>query len=223
MDGASKFIANNVKFGIFVVVLDVLGGIIIGVFLYNEPVDLALVTYASLTIGDGLVSQLPALLVSTAVGMMVTRSASAGDLGEQVTKQFSQYSLAFWISSGVLFGIAWLPGFPKFVLFPLSFLMGVIAYRLGNKQKKQDYNTELMAKAEGKRQKEEVKDVSPIVPLDPLSLELGFSLLPLVDKDKGADLIERIQRVRRETALNLGIVIPQIRIIDNMLLGSSEY
>ncbi|MDR0313389.1 MAG: flagellar biosynthesis protein FlhA [Treponema sp.] len=224
MDGASKLISNSVKAGIFIVVLDVIGGIIIGVTIHQEPIELALGTYASLTIGDGLVSQLPALLISTAMGVVVTRAASAGKLGEQISIQFSRYSSAYWIGAVVLFGLAWLPGFPKPVLFPMSLLLGFYAYNLGQKQKKKDFNAELMAKTgEGKRQKEEAQEVSHIEPLDPLSLELGFGLIPLVDKDKGADLMERIQRVRRETALNLGIVIPKIRIIDNMVLGSSEY
>ncbi|MCL2832230.1 MAG: flagellar biosynthesis protein FlhA [Treponema sp.] len=224
MDGASKFISGNVKVGIFIVVIDVLGGIIIGMTLHGEPIDLAVTTYASLTIGDGLLTQFPALLISTAMGIVVTRAASTGDLGEQVSNQFSKYAKAYWIGAAVLFAIAWLPGFPKYVLFPMSALIGVYAYRLGLKQKKQSFNVELMAKAgEPKKAKEEVQEVSTIEPLDPLSLELGFGLIPLVDKDKGADLLERVLRVRRETALNLGIVIPTIRIIDNMLLGSSEY
>ena len=224
MDGASKFISGNVKIGIFIVVIDILGGIIIGVSIHGEPIDLALSTYASLTIGDGLLSQFPALLISTAMGIVVTRAASTGDLGEQVAHQFSQYSKAYWIAAGVLFGLAWLPGFPKYVLIPMSILVGVYAYRLGVKQKKRAFNEELMSQTrEIKKTGEDVQDVTAIEPLDPLSLELGFGLIPLVDKDKGADLMERIMRVRRETALNLGIVIPTIRVIDNILLGSSEY
>jgi flagellar biosynthesis protein FlhA len=224
MDGASKFISGNVKIGIFVVVIDILGGIIIGMTLHQEPIELALNTYASLTIGDGLLSQFPALLISVAMGIVVTRAAATGNLGQQVATQFSQNPKVYWIGAFVLFGMAWLPGFPKLILFPMSILIGLYAYNLGQKQKKKDFNTELMAKAgEGKKQKEEAQEVSHIEPLDPLSLELGFGLIPLVDKDKGADLMERIQRVRRETALNLGIVIPKIRIIDNMVLGSSEY
>ena len=224
MDGASKFISGNVKIGIFTVVINVLGGIIIGSTLHGESLDLALRTYTSLTVGDGLLTQFPALLISTAMGIVVTRAASTGDLGEQVSIQFSQYAKAYWIGAGVLFGLSWLPGFPRGVLIPMSALIGIYAWRLGQRQKKKSFNTELMARtADTRRPKDEAQEISHIEPLDPLSLELGFGLIPLVDKDKGADLLDRVQRVRRETALNLGIVIPKIRIIDNMLLGSSEY
>jgi flagellar biosynthesis protein FlhA len=224
MDGASKFISGNVKVGIFITVINILGGIIIGVSLHGEPVSAALGTYISFSIGDGLLSQFPALLISTAMGIVVTRAASTGDLGEQVARQFSQHARAYWIGAFVLAGFALLPGFPWYVLVPMSFMVGFYAFRLGRAQKKKIFNEELMSKtAEGKKAREESVEIPHIEPLDPLSLELGFGLIPLVDKDKGAELLERIQGVRRQTALDLGMVIPKTRIIDNMLLGSSEY
>jgi flagellar biosynthesis protein FlhA len=225
MDGASKFISGNVKVGIFITVINVLGGIIIGVSLHGETLGAAGATYISFSIGDGLLSQFPALLISTAMGIVVTRAASTGDLGEQVARQFSQFARAYWIGAFVLAGFSILPGFPWYVLIPMSIMVGLYAFRLGRAQKKKTFNEELMSKtAEGKKAREEFAEIpSHMDPLDPLSLELGVSLTPLVDKDKGAELLERVQGVRRQIALDLGIVIPKIHIIDNLLLGSSEY
>jgi len=225
MDGASKFISGNVTFSIFIIVVDVLGGFIIGAFLQGESLTAALATYTSLSIGDGLLSQLPALLISAAMGIVVTRAAAPGDLGEQVSIQFSRNARAYWVSSVVLFGMAWLPGFPKYVLIPMSGLIGFCAYLIGQVQKRQASTNEMMAKTgeAAKKQRDDRGDVPQMEPPDPLSLELGFGLIPLVDKDKGAELLERMRLMRRQIGLDMGIVIPKIRIIDNMLLGSSEY
>jgi flagellar biosynthesis protein FlhA len=225
MDGATKFISGNVKVGIFITVIDILGGIIIGVTLHGEDIFSALGTYTSLTIGDGLLSQFPGLLISTAVGIVVTRAVSTGDLSEQVSQQFSRYAMAYWVCAFVLLGFSFLPGFPWYVLIPMSFLTGFYAYRIGQTQKKQAGFNEMMTKTgeAAKKPRDEKTDVPQMDPPDPLSLELGFGLIPLVDKDKGAELLERMQAMRRQIALEMGIVIPKIRIIDNMLLGSSEY
>jgi flagellar biosynthesis protein FlhA len=224
MDGASKFISGNVKVGILITVVNILGGIIIGSTLNGEPVSSALGTYVSFSIGDGLISQFPSLLISTAMGIVVARAAATGELTEQVGQQFSQNARIYWISAGVLFGLGLLPIFPKFVLFPLSGIIGFYAYRLTSlKKKKADFDEMMTRTGDVKKPKEETAEVSHMEPLDPLSLELGFGLIPLVDKDKGAELLERMQGVRRQTALDLGIVIPKIRIVDNMLLGSAEY
>ena len=225
MDGASKFISGNVKFAVFITVINILGGIIIGVTLHGEPLLTALATYTTFSIGDGLLSQLPALLVSTAMGIVVTRAASPGDLGEQVAFQFSRDSKVYWVAAAVLFGLALLPGFPKHVLFPMSAFIGFYAFQIGRKQRKEASFNEMMIKTgeTAKKTKDEKTDVPQMEPPDQLSLELGFGLIPLVDKDKGAELLERMQGMRRQIALDMGIVIPKIRIIDNMLLGSSEY
>ena len=225
MDGATKFISGYVKFGIFIIVIDILGGIIIGASLRGEPILTAMGTYTSLSIGDGLLAQLPTLLVSTAVGIVVTRAVSTGDLSEKLASQFSQYSMVYAIGAFVLLGLSFLPGFPWYVLIPMAFLSGLYAYRISRVQKKQASFNEMMTKTgEGaKKPRDEKTDIPQMEPPDQLSLELGFGLIPLVDKDKGAELLERMQGMRRQIALDMGIVIPKIRIIDNMLLGSSEY
>jgi len=222
MDGASKFVSGNVKVGIFITVINVLGGIIIGVSLHGENILSALGTYTTFSIGDGLLSQFPALLVSTATGIIVTRSISDGTFGSDVTSQFSRDARIYWIGAFVLAALALLPGFPWYVLIPLSIILGFTAYRLGQGKLKQQ-EAEKTKTAASKKPADESAEMSPVVPLDPLSLELGYGLIPLVDRDKGAELLERVHRIRRESALDLGLVIPKIRIIDNMRLEPSEY
>jgi flagellar biosynthesis protein FlhA len=224
MDGASKFISGNVKVGIFITIINVVGGIIVGVVLHGEPITAAVGTYISFCVGDGLLSQFPALLVSTATGIIVTRSVSNGTFGEDIAGQFTRDERIYWIGAGVLLLFSLLPGFPWYVLVPLSLFLGFFAFTLHTTKRKKAGFQARVAKAEGaKKAGEDMAEMSPVVPLDPLSLELGYGLIPLVDKDKGAELLERLQRIRRESALDLGLVIPRIRIVDNMRLEPAEY
>ena len=223
MDGASKFISGNVTLGILITVINIIGGFIVGVAIRGETAMDALANYIALSIGDGLLSQLPGLLVSTAVGIIVTRAASAGvALDAQVAKQFTINNRIYWIASVVLLVLAFLPGFPWYVLGPMSGLTAFLAWTLRRRAARPAFE-EAEAKAREKQKEAEESELLPVVPLDALSLELGYGLIPLVDKDKGAELVERIQRLRKEAGLELGLVIPKIRIIDNMRLDSAEY
>jgi flagellar biosynthesis protein FlhA len=223
MDGASKFISGNVKVGIFITVVNVLGGIIIGVILHNEPISAAATNYISFSIGDGLLSQFPALLISTAMGIVVTRAAATGNLSEQIKEQlFSKDPVIYWICTGALLFLAVLPGFPWYVLLPMAAITGFYAFRLGRMRKSQDSFNKMMEKSKD-RKDEKPAEIPPVVPLDALSLELGYGLIPLVDKEKGAELLERVQGVRKQSALELGLVIPKVRIIDNIVLEPAEY
>ncbi|MDR2865057.1 MAG: flagellar biosynthesis protein FlhA [Spirochaetaceae bacterium] len=222
MDGASKFISGNVKIGIFITVVNIVAGMIIGVALHGESFSQALTTYIAFAIGDGLLSQFPALLISTATGIIVTRSVANGTFAEDITDEFSRQPQIYWIGAAVLFIFALIPGFPWYVLIPMAILLAFFAFRL-NRDKKRNESAARERGNAGIEKKEESGELSPIVPLDPLSLELGYALIPLVDKDKGAELLERVQRLRRESALDLGLVIPRVRIIDNMALDPSAY
>jgi flagellar biosynthesis protein FlhA len=222
MDGASKFISGNVKIGVFIIIVEVLGGFIIGSVLYGE--QNVVTNYISLAIGDGLVTQLPALLISTAMGIVVTRAAATGNLADQVIEQiFSRQTIVYWICAGVLVFFSVLPGFPWYVLLPIAALVAFNAFRLGRQQKRAESFNEMMSKTRERKSDEKAGDFSPIVPLDALSLELGYGLVPLVEKEKGAELLERVQGVRRQSAYDLGLVIPKVRIIDNSILEPSEY
>lgn len=219
MDGASKFVSGNVKIGILITVVNIAGGIIVGVTLHGESFAQAAQTYIRFAVGDGLVTQFPALLVSTATGIIVTRAISDGTFGQDIASQFTRQSRIYWIAAVFLIVIGLLPGFPWYVLVPLGGLSGFLAYRLGRRQAAAEA-AETPAES---RETEAPAEISPVAPLDPLSLELGYGLVPLVDRDKGAELLDRVTRIRRETALDLGLVVPRIRIIDNMRLEPSEY
>jgi flagellar biosynthesis protein FlhA len=226
MDGASKFISGNVIVGILITAINIIGGIIVGSALHGEPLSAAVGNYISFSIGDGLLSQLPALLVSTAMGIVVTRASSPGVLTEQIVRQFSRDARVYWIIAVALTGFSLLPGFPWYVLLPMAALIGLYAFQIGRKQKRQAGFDEMMSakSKDAKKAKEEGAKIPPVVsPPDPLSLELGYGLIPLVDKNNGAELLERVQRVRTESGFELGLVIPKIRIIDNMRLEPSEY
>lgn len=221
MDGASKFISGNVKVGLLITTINVIGGIIVGTTIHGEPVGTALSTYVSLSVGDGLITQFPALLVSTATGLIVTRAISDGTFGFEISKQFTQQSRVYWVGAVFMFLLGILPGFPWYLLIPMSLITAYLAYRLlGNERKKTSGET---LDVDTDTEHEAPVEVSPVVPLDPLSLEMGYGLIPLVDKEQGAELLDRITRIRRESALELGLVVPRIRIIDNMRLEPSEY
>jgi len=223
MDGASKFVSGNVTVGIFISVINLIGGFIVGMVLHQESFALALSTYTGLTIGDGLVSQLPSLLISVSTGIIVTRANSQGTFGSEVSAQFTQNARIYWIGAGVMAALAMLPGFPWYVLLPLAAAMAYLAWNLSKKAVLESDKAKLRA-AEGSSKKTEAsQELSPVVPLDPISLELGYGLIPLVDKDKGAELLERVTRIRKESAIDMGLVVPRIRIIDNMRLEPSEY
>ncbi len=222
MDGASKFVSGNVKVGILITVVNIVGGIIVGISIHGETLNTALNTYLSLAVGDGLVTQFPALLVSTATGIIVTRAISESTFGEDVTSQFSGQGRIYLIAALFLAVLGFLPGFPWYLLFPMSFLAGWLGFRLTRKMSIRQHHEEL-TRRQKKPDESAAGDLSPIAPLDPLSLELGYTLVPLVDKDKGAELLDRIVRIRREIALDLGLVVPRIRIVDNMRLDPAAY
>ncbi len=221
MDGASKFVSGNVKVGILITFVNIIGGLIVGVTIHGEPLVMAAENYISLSIGDGLVSQFPALLISTATGLIVTRSVSDDSFGKDVSKQFSAHSNVYWIGAVFLAVMGLIPGFPWYVLLPMAALFVYLGYSLRGRDAAQAAVAQ--EKAAAKKQPESQAEFTSVAPLDPISLELGYGLVPLVDKDRGAELLERVTRIRREAALDLGVVIPRIRIIDNMRLEPPEY
>ena len=231
MDGANQFVSGNVKVGIFITVINVIAGLIIGMVFRTESFSNALRTYTTLSIGDGLLAQLPSLFLSVATGLLVTRMIDEGSFGQDIKKQFSQIGWIYFVAAGTLAVMGVLPGFPHVVLFIIAFVLAFVGWRILKAEQlyKQTAKEKQATQKQGGQQRggsggEPAQgEIAPIVPLDPLSLELGYALIPLVDKDKGAELLERITRIRREAALDLGLVAPRIRIIDNMRLEPSEY
>ena len=232
MDGANQFVSGNVKVGIFITVINVIAGLIIGMVFRTESFSNALRTYTTLSIGDGLLAQLPSLFLSVATGLLVTRMIDEGSFGQDIKKQFSQIGWIYFVAAGTLAIMGVLPGFPHVVLFIIAFVLAAVGWRIVKAERlyKQTAKEKQAVQKQGGQQQRggsggepAAGEIAPIVPLDPLSLELGYALIPLVDKDKGAELLERITRIRREAALDLGLVAPRIRIIDNMRLEPSEY
>ncbi|MEI8094039.1 MAG: flagellar biosynthesis protein FlhA [Spirochaetales bacterium] len=224
MDGASKFVQGNVQIGLLITFVNIIAGLVVGMTFHGEPFATAITTYTSLTIGDGLVSQLPSLMISFATGLLVTRSSSGQSIGSDALKQFTAQGRIYWIAAGFLVVLGLIPGFPWYILLPMAALMAYVGYSLSRKD--QQATADATAAASGKSadtKADASKGPVSVAPLDPLSLELGYGLIPLVDKEQGAELLERVTRIRSETALELGLVVPRIRIIDNMRLEPSEY
>jgi flagellar biosynthesis protein FlhA len=231
MDGASKFVRGDAIAGLLITFINFIGGIIIGTVQKNLSFSQALETYTVLTIGDGLVSQIPALIVSTAAGLLVTKAGVSGSAEKAVLGQLTKSPTAISITSGLLFFMGVMPGLPAFPFLTLSALTGYIAWRM---MKSQDKEAEAIASApgapgkpgapgapaDGKPAEEQVADTLHI---DVLRLELGYGLLPLINYQKGHRLTEQIKALRKQMARDLGFIIPPVRIQDNMQLPPNTY
>ena len=225
MDGSSKFVSGNVTAGIFITVVNLVAGLIIGVLVGKEQFGAAAANYCRMTIGDGLISQIPSLLLSFATGLIVTGSNSDEVLSKQLQHDFTVSGRVYIIGGAVLAIIGILPGMPHIILLGLGGL-AIYAGIMMTRAEKASFAKKLEEEqnAQGKDKKgKSPGEVSPVVPLDPLSLELGYVLISLVDEEKGAELLERITRIRKEAAIDLGLVVPPIRITDNMAMEPSEY
>ncbi|MBR5645594.1 MAG: FHIPEP family type III secretion protein [Treponema sp.] len=226
MDGSSKFVSGSVKAGIFITVINLLGGFIMGMWKNNLSATDALSAYSKLTIGDGLMSQLPSLVISFATGLLVTGTKSDESLGEQITNDFTRSGYIYEIVGAVLAvsGIALRNG-TQYLLIPFGLFFIFVGFRLSRKKAKESLQTKKQEEKEAAKNQtgEVVPGSDSITMLDPLSLEIGYALIPLVSKEKGAELLERITRIRNEAKLDMGFVIPKIHIQDNMTLDPNEY
>ncbi|MCQ2591490.1 MAG: flagellar biosynthesis protein FlhA [Treponema sp.] len=226
MDGSSKFVSGNVKAGVFITVVNLVGGFAMGVAFRKMSFQSALSTYSILTIGDGLMSQLPSIIISFATGILVTGTKSDEDLGEQLINDFTRSGYIYIIVGGVLAvaGIVLRAG-TQYLLVPVGALFVFIGIRMSQKKKTQANAAEQAANEKNATNQSSTPspDADKISMLDPLSLELGYGLIPLVTKEQGAELLERITRIRNEAKLDMGFVIPKIRIQDNMTLDPNDY
>lgn len=231
MDGASKFVSGNVKAGIFITVINLVAGIIISMVQYHMSWGEAVKTFPMLTIGDGLLSQVPSLLISVATGVLVAGSNSSVLFGDQLKKEFSVSGGIYIICGAVLIAVGvlfFIIGGSPGLLVLLSAVGSVFlffGYKIQKNEKisfRQKLEAEQMEKSK-KQGSQSPEETSPVSPPEPLSLELGISLLDLVDKQKGAELLERVTKIRREMALDMGLVVPPIRIVDSLALDPQEY
>ena len=221
MDGASKFVRGDAIAGIVITLVNILGGLVIGVLQQGMSVSTAAQNYTLLTIGDGLVSQIPALIVSTAAGLVVTRAASDSHLGNDMISQLTGQPRAVAIASGVLILFGFIPGLPTFPFIMLGCLAGGLAYMTFEGKKalmvKEEEEEEAVEKEKG------LEKVEELLPLDLLELEVGYGLIPLVDTEQGGELLERVKSIRRQFALEMGMVIPPMHIRDNLQLKPNQY
>ncbi|MFQ5443357.1 MAG: flagellar biosynthesis protein FlhA [Nitrospinales bacterium] len=221
MDGAIRFVRGDAIAGIIITLVNVLGGLAIGVFQQGMEVGEAAKVYTLLTIGDGLVSQMPALVISTAAGMVVTRAVSDKNLAGELVGQILNHPNALIIASVALLFFGLIPGLPNFPFLLLSIVTGAIAYYKIQSTKTQ---VEVQKKKKELEAKAPVPEkVESILPLDIMELEVGYELIPLVDADRNGELLERIKSIRRQFALEMGFIVPPLHIRDNLKLKSNEY
>ncbi|MCB9010626.1 MAG: flagellar biosynthesis protein FlhA [Actinobacteria bacterium] len=223
MDGASKFVKGDAIAAVLIVMINLLGGMGVGVLQQGMGFSEAVQHFSLLTVGEGLVSQIPALLISTATGIIVTRAAGESDLGRDLTTQLTAQPRALLITGIVVTALGIVPGLPKIPFFVIG--AGVIAFAMALRRG-QDEAITAAAEAEASEietRPSEPEDVAQLLPLDPLELEIGYGLIPLVDKEEGGDLLGRVAMVRRQTATELGLSLAPIRIRDNIQLSSHEY
>src|SRR5262245_32986015 len=226
MDGASKFVKGDAIAAVVIVAINLLGGFAVGVLQKGMSFGEAIQHYSLLTVGDGLVAQIPALLISLSSGLIVTRAATESDLGSDLLHQFTRHKRTLQLAGGAIIGLAILPGMPKVPFVVVGGALLIVATRLPNEE-------EIAAReaAEAAEQAATPVPVNPDAPeqlandmrVEPLELEIAYDLVDLVDAAKGGDLLDRVRALRRKLALELGVVIPLVRTRDNMELPQNTY
>ncbi|WAM32118.1 flagellar biosynthesis protein FlhA [Caldicellulosiruptor naganoensis] len=224
MDGASKFVKGDAIAAILITFINALGGLIIGVAMRGEDVTEAIQKYLLLSVGDGIAAQIPALLISTATGIVVTKAADESKLSDNLIRQLFEYHpKVLYTVGGILAILALIPTMPKLSLFILSGTMISMGLRMNSSLKKLE--TMEVEKTEEKEIEElrKPENVMNLLYVDPIEVEFGYGIIPLADKDQGGDLLERVVMIRRQLALELGIIVPTIRLRDNISLKPYEY
>ena len=224
MDGASKFVKGDAIAGIIITLINIVGGIIIGVMMKNMSAGDAASKYIILTVGDGLVGQIPALLISTSSGILVTRSGSRDNFGKTFANQLTAFPVVTGIATILMFSIGIIPGMPKLPFFLAAAAMGVLTYLLYKEEnKKQELAIAMEEDEIVEMERKEPENVMNLISVEPMEVEIGYGLIPLADETTGGDLLQRIASVRRQCAIEMGIVVQPIRIRDNLQLRTNEY
>ncbi|GAB4302619.1 MAG: flagellar biosynthesis protein FlhA [Desulfuromonadia bacterium] len=219
MDGASKFVSGDAIAAIIIMLINIFGGLIIGVFQQGMPLMNALQNYTLLTVGEGLVAQIPAIIISTAAGILVTRSADEQNFGYELSGQIFNYPTALYVVSAILFTMGLIPGLPHFAFFLLSGVAFLVA-QTGRRRSQQRAMAEMLP---AEAAVEEGEPTTTVRPLEMLELEVGYGLVPLVDAAQQGELLERIKGLRKQFAQKYGFVVPPIHIHDNLQLKPNEY
>ena len=234
MDGATKIVKGDAVMSLIITFVNFLGGMIIGMVQSGMGFSEVLTVYSLATVGDGLVSQIPALLISTATGMIVTRAVSDGSLNEDATKQFAAQPKAFMITGGVLAVLLVLPGMPKLQIAAVSIGLVLAGYQLSKRMEaigrglEEERQSQVAMEEQDHIANEEetfkdINNVYSLISIEPIEVEFGYSLIPLVDESSGGKLIDRIVIFRRQYAQDMGLVIPSIRLRDSSALNTNQY
>lgn len=221
MDGASKFVKGDAIAGIIITLINIGAGFVIGVLQKGMPMAEAAANYTILTVGDGLVGQIPALIISTAAGLLVTRSTGERDFGSDLKHQFSQNSVALWVVAGILMIFAIIPGMPFIPFLLLALGLSTLAFQI-------DQSKKVIAQEEIEEQPEETmlkreENYDEMLNVDLLQLEVGYGLIPFVDSAQDGELLNRIQSIRKQFAMNNGFIVPPVHIKDNLQLTPNQY
>lgn len=220
MDGASKFVRGEAIAGILITAVNIIGGIIIGVAQYDMEFAKAAETFTLLTVGDGLITQIPALIISVAAGLIATRSSNDSALGNQIGKEFGVNPKAFYITGGVIGLFAMIPGLPGLPFFAIAAASAFMGFKIEENKKREV----LTAKNDAvKEQKATGETLESLLPVELVQLEVGYGLVSLVDADQNGDLLERISHLRKQFATDWGLIIPSVRIKDNLELKPGGY
>ncbi len=220
MDGASKFVRGDAIAGILITAINIIGGIIIGVAQSGMDIGKAAEVFTLLTIGDGLITQIPALIISTAAGIIVTRNTNEDNIGTQVQKQFKIHPRAIYIAGGVLIFFGLIPGLPKVPFFAMGGILGFIAYKIeqSNTQEAEDTKAKSV-----EVKKATAQNLEELLNMELVELEVGYGIVHLVDTEQNGDLLERITHMRKLFALDWGVIIPSVKIKDNLELKPGGY
>lgn len=223
MDGASKFVKGDAIAGIVILIVNIIGGFTIGMVVHGMSLSEAANLFTLLSIGDGLVSQIPALLISTATGIVVTRAASDGNLGSDITKQLFAYPNMLFIVAAVILALGLLTPIGLWTALPIAALIGLGGHMLREAEKKGEQESEERQAAEEVEEVRSPESVLSLLTVDPIEFEFGYGLIPLADANQGGDLLDRVVMIRRQCALEMGMIVPVIRIRDNIQLEPNEY
>ncbi len=222
MDGAAKFVKGDATAGLIITCLNIIGGIIIGMVQMKMPLVKALQTYTILTVGDGLVAQIPAILISSATGIIVTRAGTKSDLGEELITQVFNEPKALYVSATVVVLFGFVPGMPWYLFGPMGLGLGLFSWFLQRSMKAKEAEDEIIEE-EVVEEPQGPPDMSEYLQVDALELEIGYSLISLVDENQKGDLLDRITSLRKQIALEIGIIVPPIRVRDNISLVPNQY
>ncbi len=223
MDGASKFVKNDAVAGILISFINIIAGLIIGMVSKDMEFGDALSTYTILTIGDGLVSAIPALFISTATGVLVTKTQQDGSMSTAIMGQLVYSPLVLYLVAGVLLALGAFTPIGLSITLPISILWLVIASRLSRQEKVEDVESEITSDEEAAEEIRKPENVVGLLQVDPIELEFGYGIIPLADVNQGGDLLDRVVMIRRQIAIELGTIVPIIRLRDNIQLPPNAY